>query len=128
MGASGRGRIVWIVLLGGWCAATWWLSSKSDPRETLGIGLDLPDWLFHAIEYAAGGFLAMGALGGGPAMRSAAIAVGFCVAWGLLDEWHQGWVPGRESSGADVLADSVGGTLGTLVYVVLGRPGPPDEL
>ena len=35
----------------------------------------------------------------------------FCSLYGVSDEWHQSFVPGRESSAADWLADSFGAAL-----------------
>lgn len=37
--------------------------------------------------------------------------------YGLSDEYHQSFVPGRNSSFIDVLADTVGGFLGGLLYI-----------
>ncbi|MGH8615616.1 MAG: VanZ family protein [Gammaproteobacteria bacterium] len=37
------------------------------------------------------------------------------ILYGISDEFHQSFVPGRQPSGYDVLADGVGGLLGLLV-------------
>lgn len=42
-------------------------------------------------------------------------------AYGLSDEWHQSFVPMRSSDPRDWLADTIGGSLGLLVYVVSRR-------
>lgn len=104
-----------------WCAASWWLSSRSDPGETLGVSIHLPDWLVHGIEYAVGGFLAHRAFPRWLGIPQALLAIAFCVAWGALDEWHQSWVPGRDPAVSDLIADALGGTLGTLVSGALRR-------
>ena len=38
------------------------------------------------------------------------------VLYGVLDEWHQSFVPGRTPSGGDILADAVGVILGVLAF------------
>ena len=47
--------------------------------------------------------------------------------WGLLDEIHQAFVPGRVSEVRDVLADTLGGFLGAVIYLGIraaqGRSG-----
>ena len=48
------------------------------------------------------------------------------VAYSLMDEFHQRFVPGRNSSLADCGIDSIGGAMGILIYYVnhlLLRPG-----
>jgi VanZ family protein len=45
-----------------------------------------------------------------PRARAAAVFV-FCVLFGLADEYHQSFVPGRSSSGWDLLADGLGGAM-----------------
>jgi VanZ family protein len=71
------------------------------------------DKLVHAGEYGVlGGLLAMalGVRARGWAVAAAALAL--AVAYGLSDEWHQSFVPGRQSSLWDVAADTVGAGLG----------------
>lgn len=41
----------------------------------------------------------------------------FTFAFGLFDEWHQSFTPGREVEGLDLLADVLGGAVGA--YCVL---------
>ena len=48
-------------------------------------------------------------------------AVTGTVLWGLLDEIHQAYVPGRSSDAFDLLADTLGATVGTLMFVVVVR-------
>ncbi|HEY0707458.1 MAG TPA: VanZ family protein [Polyangia bacterium] len=56
-----------------------------------------------------------------------ALAVGF----GVSDEFHQSFVPGRAVEALDVLADLVGGCLGALVHQVRtsrqASRGLPDD-
>ncbi len=44
-----------------------------------------------------------------------------CFVWGLLDEWHQSFVPGRYVEVADLIADILGGFLGGLLTVFYRR-------
>ena len=122
-------RTAWVVLLAAWCAATWKLSAQSDPESYVGVHLHLPDKLEHGIEYAAGGFLAAGALHGVfrvAGLRSWIAPVICCTLWGVLDEIHQSFVPGRDSTGMDVAADVVGASIGTLAFAfAAGRRQPP---
>lgn len=69
----------------------------------------------HLTEYTLLGFL----LGGIRWRRSkwSAVLVGWTYA--AIDEWHQSWVPGRESSAADWLADAAGILLGCLLVILL---------
>jgi VanZ family protein len=58
----------------------------------------------------------------------ALIAAGAALAtlYGMTDEFHQRFVPGRNSDWADVLADGIGALLGASVTVaVLRRRRPP---
>ena len=111
---SGRSRALFAVLLVVWCAATWTLSSQSDPEAYVGVRVRLPDKVEHAIEYAVGGLLAAGAAGSGGRRRAWLAPIAFCAAWGVLDEIHQSYVPGRDATGWDVLADVFGAAVGTL--------------
>ncbi|MGH8008957.1 MAG: VanZ family protein, partial [Candidatus Binatia bacterium] len=53
---------------------------------------------------------------------SALLFTGF---YGLSDEWHQYYVPGRSADLRDVVADAVGGTLGGISYLLWLRAVSP---
>ncbi|MDO8750652.1 MAG: VanZ family protein [Dehalococcoidia bacterium] len=79
----------------------------------------LRDVVGHMALYGVLGMLAMVALvalvgvaGATRQARWALVAVGLGVLHGVLDEYHQSFVPGRSASAMDVLVDSVGMTLG----------------
>jgi VanZ family protein len=40
--------------------------------------------------------------------------------WGVLDEFHQSFVPGRHASVGDALIDAVGAFVGALLFAYLG--------
>ena len=96
------------------CAAgIFYLSSLSHPEETLPSFLELlGDKALHMIEYGIFGILCFRAFrhAGGPwaAQYALLLAIVTAVLYGITDEIHQAQVPFRESSGWDVLADSVG--------------------
>ncbi len=97
-----------------WLAVTVTASSQSD----VGAVGRIPDWVTHGIEYAILGLLVSRALAGGFGQglsrgRGAAVVL-LCVAWGASDEWHQSFVPNRDSSAADVGKDFAGATLAVL--------------
>jgi VanZ family protein len=125
---SGRGgRVAAAASLVVWCVAIWTLSSKSDPEDFVGVSFKLNDKVAHGIAYAAGGFLAAWAAGSPVRrLRTLCVAIVFCALWGVSDEIHQSFVPGRESSGLDVAADVVGGAVGAALAVrlLLGRSRP----
>ncbi|MFZ2384752.1 MAG: VanZ family protein [Candidatus Omnitrophota bacterium] len=77
------------------------------------------DIALHAIIYAVfGSFFS-------PALRSALpkisrrravlLTVVFCFLYGLSDEFHQIFVPGRTASFSDVMVDLAGGIIGVLL-------------
>lgn len=116
-----RVRIACAVLLVLWCMASWTLSSQSDPEGYVGVHLHLNDKVEHLIEYGAGGFLAAGALGSVARVPRWMAAVIFCGLWGVSDEIHQSFVPGRDSSVLDVAADVTGAAIGALVFSSAAR-------
>ncbi len=48
------------------------------------------------------------------------ICILFCSAYGISDEWHQSFVHGRNSSGWDWLADSLGAAMALSLLIRLG--------
>ncbi|HEX9594323.1 MAG TPA: VanZ family protein [bacterium] len=96
-----------------------WLSHQTDLSVPAPVVLN--DKICHGVEYA--GFtttLAMAlAAGGSPLVltRAASLAI-LC---GLSDEYHQRFVPGRDSDLADVAADAVGTGSACLALAVYRR-------
>src|SRR5205085_9706524 len=78
------------------------------------------DKVAHLIAYFVLGFLAARALGWTTALSGIALAAAaFVIAalYGVSDEFHQSFVPGRDSSAADVLADAAGALIGSTGWV-----------
>ncbi|MDH5672593.1 MAG: VanZ family protein [Myxococcales bacterium] len=96
----------------------WIGSSLSNPVSV--ESLPFRDKGVHALEYAILAVLLARALAGGPARRSplkcALLALVLAVGWGYLDELHQAFVPSRDASLLDVLADALGASLGSTAF------------
>ena len=61
-----------------------------------------------------------------PRRVEVAVAFGLTVTWGLLDEIHQAFVPGRATQLEDVAVDAVGAAIGVgIVYLILRRSSRP---
>jgi len=72
------------------------------------------DKVAHLILYGVlGAALAWGARGLGPRWSLSLAVLG--ILYALSDEWHQSFVPMRDPSAGDLLADAVGILLGFLV-------------
>ncbi|GAB4247078.1 MAG: hypothetical protein Kow00109_23180 [Acidobacteriota bacterium] len=93
-------------------ALIFWFSHQPDPP-----GADVgPDYMLHFFGYVLFGIL----VGWGATDRlqeplmGKALGVWWLAAagYGLLDEFHQSFIPGRTASGQDWLADAVGAFLG----------------
>jgi hypothetical protein len=112
-GRCSSARCAW-ALAAGWAALIFVASSI--PGSALAGG---PAWGFdkvvHAIEYGVLGALLTRALIIAPGLTPAVAAV--CGAalgaiYGVTDEWHQSFVPGRFPSLGDVVADTLGSAAG----------------
>ena len=94
-------------------------------------GSSLPTWslmkhdkVLHTIEYAGLGFLLCRALA--PHVRrpgaQVALAAALGLAFGIVDEFHQSFVAGRNGNDpGDMTADLTGALLGALAFFVLRR-------
>lgn len=104
-------------------AAVFWLSSLP---QVPGTGLAW-DKLLHVVGYAGLGVITLRAFHGGlvrPRLKPTLLAGLFLLLWGISDEYHQSFVPGRDASGADVVADVIGFMIAcVLVYAWSARPG-----
>lgn len=85
-----------------------------------GGGPAIPDWLSHAAVYLILAALVCRALAGGfphPLSPGAALlALALSTTYGVSDELHQSFVPGRDASAQDVAKDFAGAALGVFLY------------
>ena len=105
-----------------WAGLIFYLSSQpSIETPALFPGQDK---LFHLIAFGILGFLAMGtrqASQQGYSTRQVWRVVFAVMLYGILDEFHQYFVPGRSADDYDVLADAIGGLLGAWAMYWLVR-------
>ena len=90
-------------------------SSQPDLQLPPGF-LDKPA---HFLAYAPLGFLFVRALSGGLPARvstpTAFLAVALTTGYGVTDEIHQMFVPGRYADWTDLIADAIGGAVGAFL-------------
>jgi VanZ family protein len=79
------------------------------------------DKLLHAIVYAVLGALCCLSLAGTVPLRLAiSVATLLAVVYGLTDEFHQMFIPGRSADLRDVVADGLGGLIGAGAVAAIG--------
>ncbi len=111
--SSGADRAIRIVaavavpIHAGWI---WWLSSQSFP----GIGGQFWGFVSNSLHFFLFGALALllaeSCRRAGGWSRDALIGVlVLTVTYGIVDEWHQSWTPGRTPDAFDVCVDLLGG-------------------
>ncbi len=99
-------------------AVVFWLSSRSDVPGARYIW----DKLLHTIGYAGLGVLALRAFHGGferPRWTATCYAGLTVILWGISDEFHQSFVPGRDATAWDVVADAVGFAVAVGIFAAL---------
>ncbi|OGF18837.1 hypothetical protein A3I35_01205 [Candidatus Falkowbacteria bacterium RIFCSPLOWO2_02_FULL_45_15] len=77
----------------------------------------------HALLFGALGFLVVSLLAEWRLNRGQIfyLAVLFCFAYGITDEYHQGFIAGREVSYWDLAFDVVGGMFGAMIYFIFSK-------
>ena len=123
---SSRRTALFAALAVAWAAVIFAISPSPNPFPFVPQGILSQDKLIHAAVYALLGAFLRVALGGTRLSRRSAIllAVAIATVYGVTDEVHQRFVPGRESSAADLVADAVGAILGAAAAgVALRRQG-----
>jgi VanZ family protein len=105
-------------------AVIFWFSSLTQPPRPLGVEYTPA----HAIGYLGLAVVVVRAIGGGLPARvgwlRAALALLICVSYGVTDEFHQTFVPGRTADAADLLTDSFGAAIGTALCWAWGIIAP----
>src|SRR5262245_27749010 len=101
-------------------AALFLASSSGAP----GGGVSIPDWITHGTAYLILAVLLARGLRGARRELTAPLAVSavlLATAYGVSDEYHQSFIPGRDSSAGDVAKDFGGSVVGVLLYRRFGR-------
>ena len=97
-------------------------SSRSD---TSAVPSTIPDKFVHFAVYALLGALLLRAVAGGrrSGVTWSGVLASIVVAtlYGITDEWHQSFVPGRTPDAMDVVADLAGASAGAVAGVVTAR-------
>jgi VanZ family protein len=77
--------------------------------------VELPDWLQHSVAYGGLALIGLRAFAGGRwrgvTVAALVAAWGLCVAYGISDEFHQSFVPGRSPEVHDVTSDAAGAAI-----------------
>ena len=116
------GRAVCLVGALLWAALLYYLSDQ--PTVVDLQAFEYQDKAVHVFAYAVLGILLMGALRAGSngyRISQLLLAASLAGTYGLLDEYHQSFVPGRDPALGDVVADVAGGLLGALLVYLLAR-------
>lgn len=108
-----------------WVMATiWWLSDRSTLPKPFGLTSEIWSYLGHIGMFGLLGITIWYALGMNTRLLDRErtwYAIGITTAYGALDEYHQSFVPGRDPSVLDVLADFAGATIAVLLIPRLYR-------
>ena len=113
LASARRAALVWGLFLFG-------LTSWPEPPQ-VPVASTIPnfDKLVHLTLYGVEAFLIYRAVRWPGRSRfsflRALTIVGAMAVWGVADETHQAWIPGRSMEGRDVVADVVGATAGAVV-------------
>lgn len=88
---------------------------------SVGPEFAMKDKVIHALVYCVFGLLLFRSFStaGKPALRAVLVALAVGIAYGALDEFHQYFVPGRDCSFYDFVADGAGMGLAVVVKRVL---------
>lgn len=108
-----------------WAGGLWWLSAQEGRPSAGGFGMALAHNAGHVVLF---GTLAALLLLARPRLLLQRSWWWTCLAlsatYAVVDEWHQAFVPGRASSGGDVVTDvcAAAAALTAIVAMASGRP------
>ena len=115
-------RIISLICALLWAALIYYLSDQ--PSVDIKPMFAHQDKLLHLAAYFVLGFFTMGIMRAsrtGYRASQAWLVIMLVGLYGLLDEYHQSFVPGRNASSLDFVADFAGGLLGAGLLFLLVR-------
>ena len=117
------GQVLWYwVPVALYAGTTFFMSAQSHPEDQLPSFLfkEVSDKVLHAVEYGILSLLCYRAFrrAAGPAVARQAVVLAILTAsvYGLTDEVHQAFVPLREATWQDWLADTIGAVIGAMSW------------
>lgn len=120
-----------LALVVAWAALIWWLSGHASPRPA--VPSPLWEWLSNLAHAPLFGLLTL--FGAGLVLRDAGAewprvwswrglaVLASTFAYGVIDEWHQSHVEGRDASALDVVTDVVAAACVLWIVGTLGERG-----
>ncbi|MFQ5355500.1 MAG: VanZ family protein [Mariprofundaceae bacterium] len=116
------------LLLFGYCGLIFWLSDQ--PSLPVPPLFPQQDKFGHIAIYALMGWFSWRMLSHWPLKRSsiALASLIFCSLYGLSDEWHQSFVPGRDADIWDWLADFSGAVMALATLIFLNKRKAGQEI
>src|SRR5215217_4052296 len=116
-----KSRLRYWIPVAGYTTLIFYLSAQSHPEQELPSFIMLfSDKLLHGIEYAVLGGLCYRAFRWGTndivARHAMLLAIFASSFYGMTDEVHQWFVPFRESTWQDWIADTTGAAIGTAAF------------
>ncbi len=100
---------------------------SNQPGDSIEL-IDIPniDKILHSFVYAVLGYAALFAVS--PSRRQhksgvvSILVILFCILFGISDEFHQSFIPGRLPSSWDLLADTLGGIIAVISWYKYVEP------
>lgn len=106
-----------------WAGAIFFISHQPTVPDVPGLASSITSVAGHFGVYFVLAILLWWGLGTFdiPANQRLAIAFGIAVLYGVSDEWHQSFVPGRQPDILDVITDAIGAATGlAIIHRVAG--------
>ena len=111
-------RLIWFLPATAWMALIFAMPSTEQFPQPLGLSTFLLSIAAHLILYGVLALLLLVAFAQSlrPSRSSMLAAVAIASVYGISDEFHQSFVPGRDASVFDLLVNTVGATIAVVVW------------
>lgn len=118
-----RHRVVRFIPAIAWMAAIFAMSSRSELPHTPGVSIQFMAIAGHFIAYGLLAIFVVRALQFEirNSLNRAMIAFLFTLVYGMSDEFHQSFVPGRDASVGDLVVDGVGALVALAMFYFVSR-------